>query len=107
MGKRIFIASVLGFLCGIVCLLLSKFAAGTVMTGTVILNGLFNRTLMGFLIATAAVPRHAVARGALLGFLMSVAYAIPLANPVPPIVAGIIYGIVIDVLTTKVFKAGG
>ncbi len=60
---------------------------------------------MGFLIALIAVPRNTVARGALIGFLMSVAFAIPMASPLPPIVAGTIYGIVIDVLTTKVFKA--
>ena len=105
MIKRISIASALGFVCGIICLLLSKYAAGNELTAKVILNGLFNRTLMGFLIATTASQWNPVARGALLGFLVSVAYAIPMATPIPPIVAGTIYGILIDVFTTYVFKA--
>ena len=107
MLKRITIASALGFVCGIICLLLSKYAAGTALTATVIVNGLFNRTLMGFLIATTTCPWTPAARGALLGFLVSVTFAIPMASPVPPIVAGTIYGILIDVLTTKLFKADG
>ena len=105
MIKRITVASVLGFVCGIICLLLSRYAAGNELTAKVILNGLFNRTLMGFLVATTAIRWNPVARGALLGFLLSVAYTIPMASPVPPIVAGTIYGILIDVFTTYVFKA--
>ena len=107
MLRRISIASALGFVCGIICLLLSKYAAGNELTARVILNGLFNRTLMGFLIATTGSRWKPLPRGALLGFLMSVAYAIPMAAPVPPIVAGTIYGILIDVFTTSVFKARG
>jgi hypothetical protein len=107
MIRRISIASALGFVCGIICLMLSKYAAGNELTATVIANGLFNRTLMGFLIATTACPWKPAARGALLGFLVSVAYAIPMASPVPPVVAGTIYGMFIDVITTSVFKADG
>ena len=107
MKKRIVIASILGFVCGIICLLLSKYAAGNVLSKHIILNGLFNRTLMGFVIATSAITWKPAARGALLGFLVSVTFAILNPTPIPPIVAGTIYGILIDVLTTNVFKATG
>lgn len=106
MLKRVAIATVLGFICGIICMLLGKFVGGAVLTPIFIAGGLFNRTLMGFVIGATNLKMPAYVRGALWGLLISIGWAIQLkANVIPFLVAGIIYGILIDVITTKYSKA--
>jgi hypothetical protein len=109
MLKRLGIASALGFICGIICLLLSKYAAGNELTTKIIVGGLINRTLMGFVIGSTSCPWKPVWRGAMYGFLISLTYVILAAASarIPMLVAGTVYGILIDVITTNVFKADG
>ncbi len=106
-NKRILIACALGFTFGIICLLLDRFAG----TGRIsIPSGLFNRTLMGFVIGTTGLKGNAWLRGGIYGLLMSVGPALAgaFAPPtlIPYCVAGTIYGVLIDGLTSKAFKAG-
>jgi len=108
-NKRIGIATALGFVCGIICLLLGHFAGGTPWSIAFIVGGLVNRSMMGFVIGTTGVKSNPWLRGAIWGILMSVGPAIASGfGPdkfIPYCVAGTIYGILIDGLTSKVFKA--
>jgi hypothetical protein len=107
--KRIVIASIFGFICGIICLLLGHFAGGAAVTGLWVASGLTNRTMMGFVIGTAGVKGSPFVRGPIFGVLMSVGPALASGfGPdkfIPYMVAGTIYGLFIDAMTSKVFKA--
>jgi len=107
MGKRLAIATVLGFICGVICLLLTKFVAGTELTAKIVAGGLVNRTLIGFVIGSTSFRWKPVWRGAAYGFLISLTYIIAAsANQATMLIAGTVYGILIDVIVTGVFKAG-
>ena len=107
--KRIVIASIFGFICGIICLLLGHFAGGAAVTGLWIASGLVNRTMMGFVIGATGVKGSPFVRGPIWGALMSVGPALASGfgadKFVPYMVAGTLYGLLIDAMTTKVFKA--
>ncbi len=108
MQKRIVIATVFGLVCGVICLMLGHFAAGTPWSPAFILAGLANRGMMGFVIGIAALRMSPFLRGPLLGRLMSLGPALAFWTPdktVPYLVAGTIYGLLIDALTSKAFKA--
>jgi hypothetical protein len=108
-NKRIGIASLWGLVCGVICLLLGHFAGGTAWSAAFIASGLFNRTLMGFVIGGTGVKGNPFLRGAIYGILMSVGPALAAGfSPdkfIPYCVAGTIYGVLIDGLTSKAFKA--
>jgi len=107
-GKRIGLATVFGFCCGIICLMLGHFLGGTPWGPAFILAGLANRTMMGVVIGVCSLKMNPFLRGPLFGLLMSVGPGLALWQPdktVPYLVAGTIYGLLIDALTTKAFKA--
>jgi hypothetical protein len=108
MQKRVMLATILGLVCGVICLLLGHYAGGTEWSVPFVLSGLANRGMMGVVIGVAAVKMSPFLRGPMFGLLMSLGPAIALYTPdktVPYIVAGTIYGFLIDVLTSKAFKA--
>ena len=107
LAKRMIIASILGAVCGVICLMLGHFAAKAEFTVVFIAGGMFNRTLMGFVIGMTSFRLTPFVRGPILGLLMSVgpAIAMPMENAIPYCVAGTVYGFLIDVLTSKAFKA--
>jgi hypothetical protein len=106
MSKRLILALIFGFICGLICLALGHFAGGAELTPRFIAGGLFNRTLMGLVIGLIAWKYTPYVRGPLFGLIMSIGPAIGMTqNQVPYLVAGMIYGFLIDVLTSKVFKA--
>ncbi len=96
--------------CIALCLLVAlALAGGTAWSAGFIASGLVNRTMMGFVIGTSGVKGNVFVRGAIYGILMSVGPALAGGfGPdkfIPYCVAGTIYGILIDTLTSKVFKA--
>ena len=114
--KRIIIATILGLLCGFVCLALASSGEGE-LPYAVKQQILFSRMLIGFAIGISSLKSHWTLHGILLGMLFS----LPLAfsglmapeNPefssvmifISTIVMGIIYGFLIELITTVVFKA--
>lgn len=106
MAKRVAVSTVLGVVCGIICMILAKFAGGAELTAKFVASGMLNRTLMGFVIGSTAFSFNPALRGGMFGLLVSLPKAIPMeSNAGPFLVAGIIYGVLIDLLATKAFKA--
>jgi hypothetical protein len=107
--KRIAIAAVFGLVCGCICLALGHFLGKAEVTLLWVLSGLVNRTAMGFAIGTSGVKGNVFVRGAIYGLVLSVGPALASGfgadKFIPYCVAGTIYGVLIDALTSKVFKA--
>jgi hypothetical protein len=102
------LATIFGFICALICLTLGHFAGGTPWSAGFILGGIFNRTMMGVVLGVIGWKASPFVRGPLFGFLLSLGPGLAMWTPdktVPYIVAGTIYGLLIDGLTTKAFKA--
>ena len=108
---KVILATILGFVFGIVCLLLAKSGGGpmpTVMAWAIILN----RTLIGFVIGISAWRIHTVIHGLLIGIFVSLppafaALAVPEAGYnifIGTLLMGAIYGLIINVVIGFVFK---
>ncbi len=99
--KRLVIATILGILCGLFCM----YGAMTKFPGefdTLALIGIvYNRALIGIVIGTSDnIDLHPALRGAVIGVVVSMAMAI--FDAVWIVVGlGLVYGILIDVVTSK------
>jgi len=115
-AKRVIIATLSGVLCGFVCFRLAS--SGGILPAAIALQIITSRTLIGLAIGISCLRLgHWSIHGLVLGALFSV----PLAfsglmapdNPefskssmfVMTIVMGVIYGLVIEVITSLLFKA--
>lgn len=116
-AKRLTVATLLGLLFGFVCFGLASSGGG--LPRPVAFQIIAERTLIGFAIGISVLKlRHWAIHGLVMGFVVS----IPLAfsglmapdNPefskssmfITTIILGMIYGVLIELMTTKVFKAG-
>ncbi|KPL04439.1 MAG: hypothetical protein AMJ90_01045 [candidate division Zixibacteria bacterium SM23_73_2] len=112
-AKRVLIATIIGGLCGIFC------AYGTSqmknpnfpVTSGILVSVFYNRLLIGFFVGIADnIKLHSVIRGALIGAIVTLAMSIiPLIDGQPMggiifLIAGIVYGIIADVLATLFSK---
>lgn len=108
---KVIVATILGFIFGVVCLLLAKSCDSpipTAMAWSIILN----RTLIGFVIGISAWKIHMVIHGLLIGIFVSLspAFAV-LAVPeagynifVGTLIMGAVYGLIINVVVGMIFK---
>ena len=108
-GKRLLIATLFGILCGLICISGAKIA-GFEPDTPVVVSAFLNRTMIGFMIGISAIRIHYLPHGILLGFIGSIPVAIiaafgGIAGMVGFLVFGIIWGIAIELGTTKLFKA--
>ncbi|MDZ7333291.1 MAG: hypothetical protein ONB31_15055 [candidate division KSB1 bacterium] len=107
--KRVVIATICGFVFGIVCMLLASSnpnePISTVMKWTII----FSRTMLGFTIGISAIRLNWWLHGIVLGAIASLPMAIPIINrpaiAISTIVMGIIYGFLTELITSIFFKA--
>lgn len=116
--KRLVAATLSGLMCGFICYGIASSGPGVLPTPAAF-QIIAERALIGFAIGISILRLgHWSIHGLVLGFLIS----IPLAlsglmapdNPefsktgmfVSTIIMGMIYGVLIEVITTKVFKAG-
>jgi hypothetical protein len=109
--KRIIICTAGGIIAGILCMI------GGVITGNIVeitLLGIFplfyNRIMLGFLIGISSLKLHYLIHGALIGLLVSLisSFLFMHENIVGFMLfsaAGIIYGALIDLIATKVFRS--
>jgi len=101
--KRLVIATIIGILCGIVCMYgtIAKFPGEF---GTFMLSGIvYNRALIGIVIGTSDnIDLHPALRGAIIGVVVSMAMAIFSGEGALIVLAfGLVYGVLIDVVTSK------
>jgi len=107
MCKRTVISTILGAIAGILCILAGTYLGGVQHTFLTAFGALYNRVLIGFFIGIAAFKINYLIRGAIIGTILGVNWAVTLKpeNYIGFMVFSLIYGLLIDFLTTKVFKA--
>jgi hypothetical protein len=110
-GKRMLIATLCGFLFGLVCMGLasSNPESTETLTMTVKLNIVFSRALMGFIIGISALRMTWWLHGIVIGFLSSIPMAISVMDRldimVGTLVMGVIYGFLTELITSILFKS--
>ena len=111
MVKRTFWATLLGVIFGIICGFLGK-RSGVPMDKVAWAGIIMNRALIGFVIGISGWKINYLLHGILLGFIISLGLSIyPLFTPhafkgfIMLSIGGIVWGFLIELLTTKVFKA--
>jgi hypothetical protein len=109
--KRFLICTIGGIIAGLIC------TAGGHLSGSIselsfftVAPTFFNRVMLGFIIGISSLKMNFLLHGALIGLLVSLITSIPfLESGVIGFLlfttAGIIYGIIIELFATKVFKA--
>lgn len=112
-GKRIIIATLSGLVFGIVCVLFAS-SSGAELPYAIKEQIIWNRILIGFAIGISSLKFHWTLHGLLLGLLFSFPLAFssmlsPEGEPVMMFVAtavmGMIYGFLIELITSVIFKA--
>ena len=110
-NKRLLICTVGGIVAGIIC------SAGGLLSGNIaefsffaIAGAFVNRVMLGFFIGISRLKINYLLHGILLGFLVSFINSVSfLENNLTGFLffttAGIIYGLLIELFATKVFKA--
>jgi hypothetical protein len=106
---RVIVATVLGAIFGIICYLGYSSKTGVVVDSAMIAGTIANRTLIGFVIGISGI-KHWFWNGLIVGLVITLAMSIyPLIGGewygfLAFTGAGIIYGILIEVITSLVFK---
>ena len=111
MKKRLIISIITGSLLGILCIIGLSYRMGFEGNEMLIAATWFNRFIMGVVIGLAGKLKitksnlNHLFRGALLGLLISFSLYIATGFiDTPGFIAGIIYGIIIDLIATKYAK---
>ena len=106
-AKRLIATTVLGVLAGILCWQ-GGASVGISYTPELIAGTILNRTFIGFVIGISALPMHYLAHGPLLGVLGSLPMAVfagATEGAVMLVLYGALWGLLIEVITTKALKA--
>jgi len=112
MRKRITIATIFGLICGLICMMLASFNAP--LPWAIKMQILANRTLIGFAIGISALKMKWWLHGLLMGFVFSLPLGFSsmfASGPSPfllfsmTVFLGVVYGLIIEVFVSVVFKA--
>jgi len=110
--RRLIICTAGGLIAGIIC------SAGGILSGNIaelsffsVAGTFFNRLMLGFILGISRLRMNYLLHGILIGLLVSLINSISfLENSLTGFlfftVAGIIYGLLIELFATRVFKAG-
>ncbi len=110
-GLRLLVTTLLGFVFGVVCWLLSSSGQQEMTTG-VAWSIIFSRTLIGFVIGISAWKINYMLHGIIMGFIVSLPMALSTLG-VPELgikvflgflIMGIIYGFLIELITHLILK---
>lgn len=110
-AKRVIIATICGIIFGFVCLGLASSNPHPegVLTLTVKLNIILSRTFLGFMIGISALRLNWWLHGIVLGIISSIPMAVAVMDKpsimIGTFVMGIIYGVLIELITSVLFKA--
>lgn len=108
-GKRVFWTTILGLIAGVLCYLMGRGSVDPYPTWMAIVTVL-NRTLIGFVIGTSGLRGHWAAHGIFWGLLISLLMAIPVLGEGSTagffliMIAGAVWGFLIELFTSKIFK---
>jgi hypothetical protein len=108
--KRLLIATLCGFLFGLICMGLASSNPDSTqaLSAAVKWNIVLSRTLMGFMIGLSALKIQWWLHGIVLGFISSIPMAIAVIPQmeifIGTFVMGIIYGFLTELITTKLLK---
>lgn len=108
--KRLIICIILGIITGILCYLLAK-SANIPLTPGLSLSTIFNRVFIGFAIGISAWRMNYMLHGIALGLLFSLPMSLGALDSggfnsfLMTEIAGAVWGFLIELLATKVFKA--
>jgi hypothetical protein len=106
--KRLIISLIMGALLGVVCIVGAQLRSGFDREFIYLLAFWYNRLLIGFVIGIATSNSNfkvILFRGALIGFLVSFAfYSATGFDDVVGFIAGIIYGVIIEITAYKMVK---
>lgn len=106
-AKRLGISTLLGVVAGLLCWM-GGTKAGFVMGGNIVGGIILDRAFIGFVIGISSLNWNYLVHGALIGVLgtLPIAATLPSARGfVIILVGGAIWGLLIELVTTKVFKA--
>jgi hypothetical protein len=109
--KRVLIATICGFIFGIVCMFLasSNPNATEPITATTRWLIIISRTMLGFTIGISALRMIWWKHGLVLGLIASIPMAIPVIGDIRimigTLVLGMIYGFLTELITCVVFRA--
>jgi len=109
-GKRVFWSTVLGLVAGILCYLMSRGSVNP-YPGWMVFTTILNRTLIGWCIGTSGLRWHWIRHGIFWGLLISLLMAVPAWGAGSfrgfylLMIAGAVWGLLIELFTGKVFKA--
>jgi hypothetical protein len=103
--RRMLICIITGALLGVVCIIGAQLRSGFEREAVYLFAFWFNRLLMGIVIGLAwskLSTMQAIARGAILGFLVSFAfYSSTGFADLIGLIAGIVYGVIIEYLALR------
>jgi hypothetical protein len=108
--KRLSICILGGIVAAIICVTGMKSSGNIEITKPILLSTIGNRILIGFVIGISGWRIHYLIHGALMGLLITFSTSIIMIPDnvqgfVMYTTAGLIYGFLIELITTNVFKA--
>ncbi len=106
-SRRVIITTILGFIFGIICMLLSRYSSNIAFWPMGV-SFLINHTVMGFAIGVSSMRMNWAAHGVLWGALFGIFTAISAVgtgmNPFAAFVFVVIWGFLIETIAAKGFK---
>ncbi len=106
-SSRIIITTILGLVFGVICMLLARFMAD-VAFWPIGISFLLHHTVLGLVIGTSSLRMHWAVHGVFWGAVFGVFLAISCVGAAPEpweiFIFVLIWGFLIETLTSKVFK---
>jgi hypothetical protein len=108
--KRVVICTIGGMIAAAICIGGMASGGRVELTTMVVASGIGNRILIGFVIGISNWRIHYLLHGALIGLLVTLSSSIGIALTnmqgfLLYMTAGIVYGILIELCATKIFKS--
>ena len=108
--KRFIICIIGGIMAALICIGGMKSSGNVEVTTPILLSSIGNRILIGFVIGNSSWRIHYLIHGALIGLIVTLSSSIAIIPQningfLMYTIAGLIYGLLIELFATKIFKA--
>ena len=111
--RRLFIATIFGYVAGIICYLGGKYGLKDDISPAMLLYILVNRAWIGFAIGMSPFRMHWAPHGLLVGLVAGLPFTVGclleesnVETAVAALILGALYGLMIEFFTSVVFRAG-